>query len=240
MRIRSTFTRILLVLAVVLSSPLYAPAADPAHSSGPAAAVRPDASVDSARYTVSAFPGDHASPSLTGGLKWTIDRIRSKKALLVLPGNHEYLIDRNLTVPGNVTLSPEPGAILKVASGKTLTIAAAVPADIQYQIFDFDPALPSPVIRLKGNGNWRTSWFLGSGSDPSKNVKALQIMFDGIGNGTILFDKSYLVNASVTMKSLVSIRGNGKNGKAALGLAPGANCSILFFPSGAGAWSGSR
>ena len=157
--------------------------------------------------------------------------------------NAKVATGRILTVTAAVTVSTDTvidktlrfsGARITVAPEVKLTIYKPIEAG-EYQLFDFDTTKPVPVIRLSGNGEWRTSWFLGASgfdSDKGRNSRTLQMMFDSIGNGTILFDGGYTIDTPVTLRTLVSIRGNGKNGKAGLSLAKGANCALFTTKSG--------
>ena len=157
--------------------------------------------------------------------------------------NAKEATGRILTVTAAVTVSTDTvidktlrfsGARITVAPEVKLTIYKPIEAG-EYQLFDFDTTQTLPIINLAGNGDWRTSWFLGasgSDSDKGRNSRTLQMMFDTIGNGTILFDGGYSIDTPVTLRTLVSIRGNGKNGKAGLCLAKGANCALFTTQSG--------
>jgi hypothetical protein len=59
--------------------------------------------------------------------------IATAQAILhIYPGTHN--INNDLAIPNNITLCPEHGAVLNVASGKTLTINGPIRADL-WQIF---------------------------------------------------------------------------------------------------------
>ncbi len=73
--------------------------------------------------------------------------------LQVPPGTINIAAD--LTIPANVTLKPERGAVLSVATGKTLTINGSVEADFR-QIFQWTG---TGAIVLSGLHPVKTSWF---------------------------------------------------------------------------------
>jgi parallel beta-helix repeat protein len=72
-------------------------------------------------------------PKMGNTLQEAITAIGSDKVILRLPAG-TYSITENLTVPGNVTLKVEQGALLAIGNGKTLTINGSIEAGL-YQTF---------------------------------------------------------------------------------------------------------
>jgi len=74
-------------------------------------------------------------PSYGTTLQSAVTAIGGSQALLKIPAG-SWSIGANLTVPANITLKPERGAILSIANGVTLTISGALDAGL-YQVFSW-------------------------------------------------------------------------------------------------------
>jgi hypothetical protein len=77
---------------------------------------------------------DHGDPSVIGGLAYLVSRAGSEPCSIRVPGPQVYAIGSNLTIPVNIGLSIEPGAILQVAFGKTIIIKGSLRAG-PYRVF---------------------------------------------------------------------------------------------------------
>ncbi len=82
-----------------------------------------------------------------------INAIGSNKVELVLRTG-TWTIDNNVTIPSTITLTFQPGALLSVGSGKTITINGDVNAG-NYQIFSGS----GTVSGLTANSNINALWF---------------------------------------------------------------------------------
>ena len=76
---------------------------------------------------------DHSSVTSVGSLAWWINRAAGAGVTLYLDEG-TYPVNQNLTVPANICLKFDNGAMLSVASGKTLTINGGIEAGL-WQIF---------------------------------------------------------------------------------------------------------
>ena len=112
-----------------------------------------DAGMDrvAARLAKTVWVGD---PNYGPTLPAAVTAIGSAQATLRIPAG-TWNIAADLTMPANITLKPEPGAVLSVASGKTLTISGSVEAEFR-QIFDWSG---TGAIILSGLHPVKTSWF---------------------------------------------------------------------------------
>lgn len=78
---------------------------------------------------------DHGDPATAGSLAQALAAAGSEARIIALPGPHSYVINTNLTVPGNVTLRFAAGAVLSVASSKNLIVDGQIEAP-KGRIFD--------------------------------------------------------------------------------------------------------
>ena len=65
---------------------------------------------------------DHCDNSTPGSLAWVVAQVAGYYADVELPGNHEYAIDSNCTIPDTINLVRQGGARLAIATGKSLTV----------------------------------------------------------------------------------------------------------------------
>ena len=92
------------------------------------------ASILSDRQVSAPACADHSDPNAAGSLAAAIARMGGKAAQITLFGDGTYEIKSSMTVPRNITLRFENGAVLSVPAGISLTIDGGIDAGMQ-QIF---------------------------------------------------------------------------------------------------------
>lgn len=149
---------------------------------------------------------DHANPATPGSLAALLASVGSTPAVIEFIGNTTYQITgADLTVPANVALRFQPGAVLSVASGRTLTINGHIEAG-PWQIF-------SGSGTIGGLREARPEWF-GAVPDGSTDcTAALQKAFASLA------DTSGIINLSAGQYVLSSTVTVGKNGWTLKGVA---------------------
>ena len=85
-------------------------------------------------------------------LAWWIARADGESIKLRLPAG-TYTVAADLTVPANVYLDVDKGAVISIASGKTLTLNCEIGADIQPAITGDGTAVENYIRRLHINEN---------------------------------------------------------------------------------------
>lgn len=82
---------------------------------------------------------DHSDTDISGSLAWVIAQIGSDSGHIIIPPG-TYAIGDDLSVSDNIKLTAMNGAVLEIASGKTLTLSApeSIVASCEQQIFDGD------------------------------------------------------------------------------------------------------
>jgi hypothetical protein len=111
-------------------------------------------------------------------------------------------IDANLTIPSNITLKPERGAILAIATAKTLTINGGLEAGL-YQVFSCT-GTGKVVFAAGSNQTIVPQWW---GASPSAsaavNTAAIQASFTALADYTswTLPPGTYACNASLVIGS---------------------------------------
>lgn len=76
---------------------------------------------------------NHSTASVQGSLAWVAATVGSDSVTVEIPAG-AYAVGSDLTIPSNVALKVQNGALLTVASGKTLTINGPFSAGL-YQVF---------------------------------------------------------------------------------------------------------
>ncbi len=104
-----------------------------------------------ARLAKTVWLGD---PNYGATLAEAVTAIGNNPVTLHIPPG-TWGISADLTIPANINVSPEKGAILQVPTGKTLTINGLVEAGF-WQIFDW---AGTASILLSGVQEVKTSWF---------------------------------------------------------------------------------
>ncbi|MBM4273040.1 MAG: right-handed parallel beta-helix repeat-containing protein [Deltaproteobacteria bacterium] len=126
-----------------------------------------------------------------------ITAIGSTACILRVPkGTHHVSVD--LTVPANITLKPEHGAIFSVATTKTLAINGPIEAGAR-KLFTI---AGTGKVRIS-NGGWvRASWFADSGSGTNNDpwIITLQKAVDAVKTYQtgLLIDKGFFQVSAVT------------------------------------------
>lgn len=89
------------------------------------------------RYYVSPSTSitDHSVASTVGSLAYILNQMSGTSGIVELPGNRIYTLTANdVTIPAGIRLLPQPGAVISIASGKTLTVNGSISAGA-HQIF---------------------------------------------------------------------------------------------------------
>ena len=138
-------------------------------------------------------------PNYGPTLQGAIAAIGATAAILRLPtGTHS--INADLTIPANVTLAMERGAILTIVTGKTLTINGGLEAGL-YQIFS---CIGTGSVDLRYNRSIKeiyTEWWGAKADGTTDSTAAFQSAFNAVGDfytdqviDTILLSGTYKVH----------------------------------------------
>ena len=138
-------------------------------------------------------------PNYGPTLQGAITAIGATAAILRLPtGTHS--INADLTIPANVTLAMERGAILTIVTGKTLTINGGLKAGL-YQIFS---CIGTGSVDLRYNRSIKeiyTEWWGAKADGTTDSTAAFQSAFNALGDfytdqviDTILLSGTYKVH----------------------------------------------
>ena len=132
---------------------------------------------------------DHADGTVVGSIKHCIDAIGATESVLELaPGT--YTLANNLTIPANVTLAPQPGAVLDVVSTKTLTVTK-IKAGPQ-QIFSGAGSVAGTIVGPHAFCEWFGG---GVGLDSGAAInKAL-----AISDKVVFGDGEYTIEATIVL-----------------------------------------
>jgi hypothetical protein len=65
---------------------------------------------------------DHCNAATEGSLAWVVAQIAGYYADVELPGNHEYAVDSNCTIPQTINLIRQEGARFAIGTGHSLTV----------------------------------------------------------------------------------------------------------------------
>ncbi len=132
----------------------------------------------------------------------------ANRCIVLRPGT--WVIDDDLTIPANIILHVIPGALLTVASGKTLTLGNAPTAGL-YQIFT-----GSGSVVFSSSATVYPEWWGAVGDNSTDDHDAIQGAIDCIeasGGGAVEFqNKVYAVGSTLTINTNhVMLRGVGTN-----------------------------
>lgn len=117
--------------------------------------------------TIAVWP-DQTDATKKLSLAWWIAHFNGEEATIRIPrGTHEVLYD--MTIPENICLKFDKGAILEVADTKTLTINGAIEANA-WQIFDGDGTVNGTPI----TDNIYVEWFGAKGDGITDSTSAIQ------------------------------------------------------------------
>ena len=140
---------------------------------------------------------DHSSVTSVGSLAWWINRAAGAGVTLYLDEG-TYPVNQNLTVPANICLKFDNGAMLSVASGKTLTINGGIEAGL-WQIFAGAGAFAgSPKVPAA-----YPEWFGAKGDGVTDDSGALTSVIAFAGNSGV--GKVYLRNVVYAITSGISV-----------------------------------
>lgn len=126
-------------------------------------------------WYVSADTGitDHSATGTAGSLAWVEALVDDPgvETHVVLPGNRNYVISDNLEIDADVVVEFQPGAVLDIASGKTVTFNGPILAPENLQIFSLDTsATVRPVAFVAGSvSQIEAGWFM-SGSETGDDM----------------------------------------------------------------------
>jgi len=145
-------------------------------------------------------------PNYGPSLQAAVTAIGGANAILRIPPG-TLNISENLSIPSNITLNPERGAILAIATGATLTINRLEAGD--YQVFS-----GTGKVVWKGPGPVKAAWWgLGAGVDDSAALQAAIVACkDGGLNAPVL--------VGVGTFDLSSARVNFYKGVPVIGISP--------------------
>jgi len=123
-------------------------------------------------------------------------------SLMLGPGT--WVISADLTIPAAISIHVPKGAILSVASGKTLTINGTLVAE-PYQIFSGDGTVVFGTAR-----DIYPEWWGATGNGITNDQAAFAKAINSLSSGSILLsDCTYLIGSSLTVANL-SLIGRGK------------------------------
>ena len=168
------------------------------------------ASVGPGTYYVSTTATDQSSGASVNSIVYLLNQIGSNKATLIFYGNTTYnIINNSITIPSNVTIAFNEGAVINVSFGKTLTINGKI--------------LSAPMQIFSGTGTVNGSptnipfyypdWFGFSNiASSDTNAKALQATIDIAQNGTEIkiFPGTYNISGPININKNLTITGTSQ------------------------------
>lgn len=201
-----------------------------------------------ARLAKEIWVGD---PKYGTTLQDAVTAISSNPCILRVPqGTHS--ISANLTIPANITLKLERGAVLSIVDTKTLTLNGGL-ADCNYQIFDdLNTDLTKGVKFAKGAVQFaRPEWWGAKadgtgGAQASANTTAIiKALYSGgidpVNGWPIIVQLSsgeYMVDAVITMPAGTILQGAGMSydwpslSGTKITLVDGSNCHLIKVVTG--------
>jgi hypothetical protein len=157
-------------------------------------------------------------PNYGSTLQAAVTAIGGNQTALRIPAG-TWTISANFSIPANVTLKPERGAILSIATTTTLTINGTLDAGM-YQIFSCTGT--GKVVfggqNIKGTREVRPEWWGAQGiggtnsTVAAANALAIQAAIDAFpsGGGTVLINGQYAVSSTINLKTGVNLKGIAK------------------------------
>lgn len=155
--------------------------------------------------------GVNATDYGTLGLQSTISNAivaigSAERDLRLPPGTWSIISD--LTIPSNITLKPERGAVFSIATTKTLTINGGIDAGL-YQIFSCVGT--GKVVLNKSIKDRYLEWWLNNTTPGTTDMSsALQAAFNCMDGGSIYLADTYLISSNITIPYGVRVYGPGK------------------------------
>jgi len=149
-------------------------------------------------------PGTLTLATIQAALAQIVTDSNPKTILRLVPGT--WTITDNLTIPSNVTLLPEPGAILQIATTKTLTINGPFQANLN-QVFSCTGT--GQVVFGAGavKEAYPEWWAVNTSPGTTDMTAAIQAATNSLTQGTVKFCGSqYGVSVAITPKNNVSYK----------------------------------
>lgn len=152
---------------------------------------------------------DHSNASVEGSLAWVVSQISPYYAYIVLPGNHIYDIDGNITIGESMYVFPQPGAMLTKGSGSGKLEISRL-QDVPYRVFD-DKGI-STWVRLPLTPLVRPEWW-GAAADANCSAPIKSAIEVGANNKhpIILSGSLYPIQSdNIKITKPVTIKGSGR------------------------------
>ena len=159
--------------------------------------------VVNADSTIAIWP-DQTDATKKHSLAWWITHFNGEEATLRIPkGTHEVLAD--ITIPSNICLQFDRGALLEVAETKTLTINGAIEAGL-YQIFD-----GAGTVSITPQTNTTlVEWYGAKGDGITDDADAINKALLNGGKDIKLQRRTYLITKTLTVpKDCAVVGSNG-------------------------------
>jgi len=157
--------------------------------------VSPDASIT-----------DHSVAATVGSLAWIVAQISTNQAVVELPANRTYTLTANsVTLGTNIELIRRRGAIISVASGKTLTINGSMSMGI-YPAFTGDGTVvfgPGYIDRIYPE--WREV----DGTADNTEIQLAVTQGSTISVPVVLTASTYTVSGVISLPSNTTILARG-------------------------------
>jgi hypothetical protein len=152
-------------------------------------------------------------PKYGSTLPAVVSAVGGNQVVLRVPAG-TYNITTDLSIPANITLKPERGAILSIPATKTLTVNGSLEAGL-YQVFSCigTGKVVFGGLHINGTREVRPEWWgakgTGSTSDAAANALAIQAAIDAFpsGGGTVLINGQYPVSSTINLKTGVNLEG---------------------------------
>lgn len=131
----------------------------------------------------------------------------NKVTLLLRPGTWPFDVDANYSAYANVTWKVVPGALLQIATGKTLTIGGPFEAGL-YQVFS---GAGSVVFGTTSNKRVYPQWWgaiANLSTDATNAINAALNAFNGLG-GTVVISGRFAHASPLIMKQKTTLEGDG-------------------------------
>jgi hypothetical protein len=152
---------------------------------------------------------DHSDNTTSGSLAWVIAQVGGYYADVELPGNHSYSVDGNLTIPANVHLIFQEGAVLDRKNGSSrLTINGPMSGPISAQRFDDNTTIHNWVLFGNNVIEDYAEWWgtVGTGGDDSSQFASAVLAFPENGGIVQTLAKDYKFNIEISTQN-ITMRG---------------------------------
>lgn len=180
-----------------------------------------------ARLAYEAWVGD---PLLGATLPLAVTALgtTNPKHLRLTPAT--YTLAADLTIPANLTLKPERGAVIAIPTGKTLTINGGLAADPTQQVFSCTGTGKVVFGATSPITNFYPEWFGAVGDGATDDLAALNACRDAmlysanLGRGVLHLGRWYAVSSTFSLNNIginnntsFALRGIGKSGCGLIG-----------------------